>query len=303
MATKTATRQVEIVVVEAAWTFGFNGRSAGEVVRVVGVEYMEGVEIARFGERYREICDTCQGSGFRPEYAGIFGGQCFYCKGSGLRELIGAGDPGELVKVLVRRAKSRERYAAKREAKFAAAAAAHKVWLVENPHIREIADRFGSLTHCEHEADCYREPCQEKAREVRNTHDPLLLELAGYASCRLITEAQTELLIKVAAEHEVRAAAHAVKTAKVAERKYLGAVGEKVAVTGTLAKPWWSEGDYGTSTLYKLTTAEGDVVTWFRTGFHEFEAGATVTLTGAVKKLRETKEYGKETQLTRCKIS
>ena len=72
---------------------------------------------------------------------------------------------------------------------------------------------------------------------------------------------------------------------------------------GTLAKPVWLDGTYGTTTIYKLTTTDGNTVTWFRTGFHEFEAGATVTLTGTVKKLSESEKYGKETVLTRCKVS
>lgn len=311
MATKTASREIEIVVVNPRAAFGLN-QVIGETVRIVGVEYMEGVEIARIGDSYRELCYTCDASGFRPEYAGIFGGTCFYCKGSGLHQLIGSGTVAELAKVLVRRAKARDRAAAKREAKWAAAKAAHAAWLIANPAIADIAARFGRITSCEHELaafaiaeyrECYREECNERISEIRDTHDPILLELAGAATCRVITDAQVRLLGKLVIQHAARVAAREAKAVKVAERKWLGAEKEKISATGTLAKPHHSESDWGSSTLYKLTTTEGDVVSWWRSGYHEFEAGARVTLTGTVKKLTDSEKYGKETVLTRCKVA
>lgn len=303
MAAKTATREVEIVVVNAEVMFGMDRPCYGEIVQVVGIDHMEGVRIAHVGRSYREICDTCLGTGFRPEYAGLFGGTCFYCRGCGLRELIGSGTADELVKVLVRRAKARVRAAAKRQAKAAAESAAHKVWLAANPAVQEIADRFGRLGWCGHGGGCYRGACEAVRAEIRETHDPILLELAGAATCRIISEKQVALLSRLVEQHAVAVKAREVKAGKVAEQKWLGAEKEKISATGVLGKPVYLDGDYGTRTLYKLTTADGDRVAWFRTGFHEFEAGATVTLTGTVKKLTESEKYGKETQLTRCKIS
>ena len=314
MATKTAARKttplVEVTVIEAGYGFGHSGRSVGQVVALAntGDDYLNGVELARFGRSYREICGNCRGSGFLPHDADIAEGVCFRCGGSGIGKQIGAGTVEELTKVLIRRAKARARTAAQREAKFEAARVAYVAWIAANPHIAEIGARFGSLTDCgceraEHWRECNNGSCWERIREVRDTHDAALLELAGYVMGRIITEKQVTLLLELAAEHEVKAAARKVKAAKVAERNWLGFTGEKISATGTLARPYHSESEWGTSTIYKLTTVEGDVVTWFRTGFHEFEAGATVTLTGTVKKLTETEKYGKETVLTRCKVS
>ena len=314
MATKTAARKtealIEVIVVESAFRFGHSQRNIGQIVKLANTadEYLDNVEVARFGRRYLDICGNCRGIGFLAQYAGIAEGVCFACAGSGVGKQIGAGTVEELTKVIVRRAKARARTAAKREAKFEAARVAHVAWIAANPHIAEIAARFGSLTNCECERaeqwrECNNESCWERIREVRNTHDGLLLELAGYATCRIITDKQVDLLIKLIAEHGVKVAAREVKTAKVAEQKWLGAEKEKISATGVLGKPVYIDGDYGTRTLYKLTTADGNRVAWFRTGFHEFEAGVTVTLTGTVKKLTDSEKYGKETQLTRCKVS
>lgn len=303
MAAKTATREVEIVVVNPSAAFGMDRPIPGQIVTVVGIDHMVGVEIAQVGRNYREICDTCGGGGFRPEYAGLFGGRCFYCRGCGLHDLIGSGSAEELIKVLVRRAKARARAAAKRQEKADAASAAYRVWLAANPAVQEIADRFGRLGWCDHGGGCYREACEAVRAEIRETHDPILLELAGAATCRIITGPQVALLHRLVGEHADRVIAREAKAEKVAERKWIGTEGAKITVAGTLSKPVYFDGDYGTRTLYKLMTADGDSVTWFRTGFHEFEAGETVTLTGTVKKLTQSEKYGKETQLTRCKVS
>jgi hypothetical protein len=320
MATKTATRKtagkavalIEVNVIEARRTFGHSGHTVGQVVALTktGDEYLDGIELARFGQSYREICGNCGGSGFLPFYAGIADGVCFPCMGAGTGKQIGSGTVEELTKVLVRRAKARARTAAKREEKFAAAKVAHVAWLAANPAVAEIAARFGSLTDCRCERaaadqwrECNEETCWERQREVRNTHDGVLLELAGYATCRIITDKQVDLLIRLVAEHAIKTAAREVKASAVAERKWLGAEGEKISATGTLGRPYHSESAWGTSTIYKLTTDDGNVVTWFRSGYHQFEAGVRVTMTGTVKKLAESEKYGKETVLTRCKLA
>lgn len=278
--------------------WGYNGQNKGTLVLLSGHPHIEGREIARFGTTYREICDTCQGTGFRPEYAGIHGGQCYYCTGSGLGKVAGTGTALELARKLRTRAQAADRRAAKRAEKQAQAATDYVNWLAANPEVREIADRFGHLDNCEHGGDCQHDACWTRRQANRRSHAPLLLELASYAAHRVITDKQVDLLIQLVIDHAERVAAR-----EATERKWLGAEKEKVAVTGTLGKPYHSESDWGTSTLYKVTTADGDVASWWRPGFHEYEAGTTVTLTGTVKKLRETEAHGKETQLTRCKVS
>lgn len=296
--------KLEITITEIGpRTYGFNGQNRGTLIQLSGHPHIEGREVARFGDRYREICGTCQGTGFRPEYAGILGGQCFYCRASGLGELVGTGTALELARKLRTRAQAADRRAAKRLAKVEQAITDHRIWLAAHPEIREIAERFGHLDNCEHGGDCQHDTCWTRRQANRKNHSPLLLELASYATCRIITDKQVELLVQLVADHAERVIAREAEAAWVAEQQWIGTEGAKIIVTGVLGKPVHLEGDYGTRTIYKLTTATGDRVAWFRTGHHEFEAGETITLTGIVKKLTESEKYGKETQLTRCKIS
>jgi hypothetical protein len=285
-----------------ARTFGHSGRTTGTVIQLGGHPHLDGQQIARIGESYAEICGTCAGSGFRPEYGGIDAGRCWPCAGSGLGKMVGRGTAIEVARKIRNRAQAADRRAAKREAKWSEESRLHAEWLAANPQTAAIAERFGRLTECGHGGGCAREACWENRQQVADRHAPLLLDLAGRALYGALTADQALLLAQLSADHEVRAAAREAKEAKIAERKWLGVEKEKVSVTGTLGRPYHSESEWGTSTLYKLTTAEGDVVAWFRTGYHEFEAGTQVTLTGTVKKLAESEKYGKETVLTRCKI-
>jgi len=315
MGTKTATRlKVEITEVGPR-SFGYNGRARGMVVRLSGHPTIEGREVVRFNGVCREICETCHGSGFRPEYAGIFGGQCFYCTATGLGAVFGKGSALELARKLRNRAQATERREAKRaaevERKNAERAIGHEVWKAANSHLAGIVAEYGRFVACEHwsltSGPCYREVCEEARRDAEEIYYPELIHTAYTAMWRALDTQETARLAELAAMQEERTAKRLAAQERTAAKRWIGAEGAKVTVTGTLAKPFHLESTFGyrttTSTLYKLTTPDGDVVTWFRTGFHTFEAGETVTLTGTVKALKETEKYGKETQLTRCKIS
>lgn len=82
--------------------------------------------------------------------------------------------------------------------------------------------------------------------------------------------------------------------------QHIGAVKSKVTVKGEVAMVRGIEGQYGVTTLLVLN-CDGNVVKWFASGEHDFQKGATMTLTGTVKDHGEYKGV-KETVLTRCKV-
>ncbi len=305
--------QVQITEV-AGRKFGFEGRSFGTVVRLSGHWTIEGREVVRFGTTYREICDKCQGSGFLPYHIGVESGRCFPCNASGFLGVFGTGSALELARKLRDRAQAATRREAARAAKVAAReverAAALEAWTAANGHLAETVAKYSVYLACEHwsltSGPCYREACETAVWAAEEIYYRELLQLAYTARWRALDGEETARLEELAARQIERDAKRLAAEARTAAKKHLGQVGEKITVTGTLAKSIYFESNFyggSGSTLYKLTTAEGDTVTWFRTGFHSFDGGETVTLTGTVKALKETEKYGRETQLTRCRIS
>ncbi len=290
-------------------------RSRGMVVRLSGHYTIEGREVARFGQTYREICEHCEGTGYRPGYGYSDGSRCWPCNYSGLiGRKFGSGTALELARKLRDRARAAERrdaaraaVNARREVERAAGLAA---WTAANGHLAETVAKFSPFLACEHwsltSGPCYREVCEAARYAAEEIYFPELLQLAYTARWRALDGEETARLEALAARQAERDAKRLAAEVRTAAKKHLGQVGEKITVTGTLAKSIFFESNFyggSGSTLYKLTTAEGDTVTWFRTGFHSFDGGEAITLTGTVKALKETEKYGKETQLTRCKIS
>jgi hypothetical protein len=307
MATKF---QVTITEVETR-TFGYEGRSTGTVVRLAGHWTIEGREVVRFGQTYREICDKCQGTGYLHYHQGVEGGRCFPCNAAGFLGTFGTGTAIELGRKLRNRAQAAERREAAREAKFAALrdqmAADLAAWRAANAELLPAVALYSAFIICEHPADCngpcYRDACEDRRDEAKKIYTPALLILAYEATYKALTAAETAQFVELIALQERRDAARAAKAAATAEKVWLGTEGQKISVTGVLSAARQFEGQWGSTTLYKVTTAEGNTVTWFRSGWFNFEGGETITLTGTIKALKETEAYGKETQLTRCKIS
>lgn len=85
---------------------------------------------------FEEPCDKCRGTGRFVGYTGRVLGDCFTCKGTGVRRYKQTAE---------QRAKAREAAAAKRDAKDAEAKAACEAWLEANPAeaewLREAAGR------------------------------------------------------------------------------------------------------------------------------------------------------------------
>lgn len=307
MATKFQVTVTEV----AARTFGFDGRARGMVVRLSGHWSIEGREVVRFNETYREICDKCMGTGFLAYHQNVESGRCFACQAQGYRGVFGTGNVTELARKLRNRAQAAERREAAREAKFAALqaemAADLAAWRAANPELLAAVEQYSAFIICEHPADCngpcYRDACEDRRDEAKKIYTPALLILAYEATYKALTPAETKQFAELIELQVRRDAARAAKAAATAQKAWIGTEGQKVTVTGVLSAARQFDGQWGDTTLYKITTAEGNTVTWFRSGWFNFEGGETITLTGTVKALKETEAYGKETQLTRCKIS
>ena len=91
---------------------------------------------------------------------------------------------------------------------------------------------------------------------------------------------------------------------KQSNSSYVGQVGERIQVIGTLTLMKLTEGYYGFSTLLKFETPSGDKLSWFASGnkMDRWVEGNTYEIVGRVKAHKEFRGV-KETQLTRCRVS
>ena len=83
---------------------------------------------------------------------------------------------------------------------------------------------------------------------------------------------------------------------------WIGEIKEKVDIEATLKFDKLLDGAYGTTTMMKFVTVDGDLVTWFASGVHDVEKDGVYKIAGTIKKLSEY-NGNKETVLTRCKLS
>ena len=244
------------------------------MVRLHGHPSYEGIEVARIKEKYYLLCGFCGGTGYRPGMV-LDGGRCWPCHYNGHGELIGQGTVEEMTATLRRRAADKARRDAKKERDLAARREAHAAWWASQHELKAIADALAS---------------QPDAR-----WDTLLTDLLARAGHVILTEPQVRLALTLYAQCVER-------QATVSERSWLGEVGDKITVSGEITYGRIFEGDFGLRTLYTVTTAEGNVAVWWRTGAWDAVRGTKVTLTGRIKKLTDDPQYGKQTVLTRCKI-
>lgn len=278
MATRTAAQVTIVEQGQAA--FGCN-RHPGTLVQIGGHPAYEGAVVVRVGDTFREICGHCRGTGYRPGYV-LDGGRCWPCRYTGLLAVVGRGTVGDLTRVLRRRATDQARRDRKRAEQRQAQEDAYAAWAATRPELIEVATWVA-----------------QKSGDGIETWGATLYELAAMACVRPLSDAQADLLTTLHAEAIAKRDAQALA---VASRVWLGEVGQTITVTGTLTYARASENAYGWSTLYRVTTADGQSASWWRSGFHEPRRGAQVTLTGRVKQLNDSDRYGKDTQLTRCKI-
>lgn len=236
-------------------------------------------------KRVYRLCSTCRNSsGFRPEYAGVLGGQCFHCNGTGVYPYA---DTVELAQRKVRAAVKRAATTARKAQERAAARAVEiSAWQEANAEIMAQIKECAALV----DAD---------ARTSRD--EDLIIDFADRVT---LTDPQIEL---AKAAMERIAAARAAKAQKVAAARYGAEVNEKTTITGVIAVAMVVEGDYGSSRMIVVEGAgecAGITAKWTGTAnaIWGLQKGETVTLTGTVKKHAEYQGIP-QTVLTRCKVS
>lgn len=102
--------------------------------------------------------------------------------------------------------------------------------------------------------------------------------------------------------HKNQAIVTAVTTDKP-QSQYVGKVDGKIEATGTITFIKHFPSQYGTKTLVKVITNEGNILTWWASKFiAESETGNFVKITGTVKS-QEVYNNEKQTTLTRCKMA
>lgn len=97
----------------------------------------------------------------------------------------------------------------------------------------------------------------------------------------------------------------AAKAKRIAERVkgYIAPEGEKVAdIPATIVRTRDFETMYGTTTLITMRADTGHTITWFASGYKEYEEGAKISVSGRVKK-HDVYDGDDQTVLTRAKIA
>ncbi|GAF67786.1 unnamed protein product, partial [marine sediment metagenome] len=123
-------------------------------------------------------------------------------------------------------------------------------------------------------------------------------KLAGYAAS-IVRAFEKECEWK--AEREEKAAGRK-------DKDYLGDVG-KTADRGivTVLGVHYSEGDYGVTSIVRmkadLPNGKEARIVWFASGEKEFEVGAQYNLRSGIKACNDDPKYGKQTVLTRAKLT
>lgn len=291
MATKITVSESDIVVTAERAEFGLPScRSIGRLVKVL--DQYELAQFRRGGDlaEYVEICGTCSGTGFRPEFAGLFGGQCFPCRGTGLHRTVGTITLLDLVRKLRRREAEAKRRDAKRAAERNAKADALAAWLAERP---ELAERLAEVR-----------ATIEVAGGNERLFNPTTRDIASKTARWTLSDAQVTLFDRLYAEDK---AALAERQAKAAARGWIGEVNDKVTFTGKLIHTAHSHKEVAwnvtvSATLYTLVAEDGTTVKWWRSGYFEPVRFEVYTVTGTVKKLENSAEHGKATVITRAKI-
>jgi hypothetical protein len=101
--------------------------------------------------------------------------------------------------------------------------------------------------------------------------------------------------------HLGQAAERKAKAAKTEGSDFVGAVGDKIEVKGSIEAVNFIDGAYGTTTLYTILGEDGNLYKWFSTnGALGEDKGVQVHIKGTIKSHDEYRGV-KSTVLTRCK--
>lgn len=289
MATRIVINDEDIVTTGQQVRFGLaHRRRTGDIVRVYDTFTLARFDLGDGTAAYRDICGVCRGTGFRPEFAGIFNGECFPCRGNGVSGRICAGTPLDLARVLRRRQNAQARRDKARQTARQARQDAHALWLAADPPL----------------AAALAEVRDTAAADPRDkTFSPLLHDFACQAARSILSPAQCTLAHTM---YQEGVQARDRKRAAADKRQWIGEQGQKVTFTGTLiyhTHAWANfHGHDVATTLYILVGDDGNRVKWWRSGYWSPQEKAMYTLTGTVKELESDAVYGRCTVLTRCRI-
>jgi hypothetical protein len=238
-----------------------------------------------FRDEWWEGCGNCEAdSGFKSWYAGIYGGVCFQCGGTGARRLAG-GEAGMLRLIRQRVSSRRSTLNAserrqERDREAAVAWAATNVNLASDLACVRVSEELGANV---------------LARlALASVERPLSVRQRDYAIALLVSRAW---------EH-----AHYVERPTLVS-VHAGSVGERITLTGTISVWHYNQSERydradtvmiivdarnerGEQVLLKMTTA----AQWAM----DAHQGDAVTITGTVREHLDG-EYGKQTALVRPK--
>ncbi len=183
---------------------------------------------------------------------------------------------------------------------------------------RQVKDKLGVPQWVDPSAADYK-VAREAIEYVRSLKEDDLVEEYVY---NLFTSLKGESIAKrqfgiaaSAIKFHGKAIETKLKAEKTAASEYIGEVGQKkFAVDVTITKVVEIEDRYsyngGTKPLYVMQDATGNVVQWFASSYQDgMEQGAQGTIVGTIKAHDDgkgkygDKNYGKSTQLTRCKFT
>lgn len=86
------------------------------------------------------------------------------------------------------------------------------------------------------------------------------------------------------------------------DSKHFGTVKGKVEIKATILDVRYLEGQYGTTTMIKMATTDGNVAVWFASGSKDVKVGAEIALKGTIKAHTEFNGT-KQTVMTRCTLT
>jgi hypothetical protein len=289
MATKTTTREI---VIEAIGQMSVGVNKTPAILCKLSGETVVALRFSGDGEAvYRELCDACDGTGYRPGYGFIDSGRCWPCNYSGLH---GKGRTKEDMDKLFRTRATRERNAAAKAERLAAAAheAQEARFAALHPVAREVISTILDAVTVDEERSAYYGDLY--VTEDAGYPEKLIYQ-AWSARYREQTTGEIALLVADFKRFNDRAAAQAVRT-------FMGEEKAKITFTGKVVFTKVIDGIYGSTTLVKFEAADGNVATWFASGIKDVQRDEVYTVTGTVKKLENSEQYGKQTILTRCKL-
>lgn len=224
------------------------------------------------GQLHR-ACGKCNSTGFIPHYAGLYGGVCFDCGGTGTGKKF--ADETAAVKATRANYLAAQRATRKAAEQAAAREAADAAWRVANPEL--VASLSAVIT----DDDVTR---YEYSGGRPAGMDAALFDFARTVrSGRALTDAQTEFAANLLDQH-------AAELAHRATKRYGAPVDAKVTVTGTVVTALTTEpGRYGSSRLVVIEGTgddEGVTAKMFTSAEWAWKVDRddTLTVTATVKK-------------------